>query len=104
MRYDRGNTDGKGAKKHVRRAEFFPVGRGVASRCARGAGNRTTGRSFPTSGDDGKRQRTGCPGANLFVPDSTGLCRDLSEIITLRAGRFVPACGKVDESGLRWPM
>ena len=104
MRDDRGNTDGKGAKKHVRRAEFFPVGRGVAARCARSAGDRATGRSFSTIGIDGERQRAGCPGANLLAPDSTGLCRDLSQIITPRAGRLVPACGKVHESGLRWPM
>ena len=104
MRDDRGNTDGKGAKKHVRRAEFFPIGRGVAARCAGSAGDRAAGRPFPTLGDDSERERAGCLGANLLAADSRGLCRDFSETITLCAGRFVPACGKVDESGLRWPM
>ena len=98
---DRGNMDGKGAKKHVRRAEFFPIGRGVAARCARSAGDRAAGRPFPTLGDDGERERAGCLGANLLASDSTGLCRDFSETITLCAGYFIPACGKVRESGLR---
>ena len=104
MRDDRRNTDGKEAKKHVRRAEFFPVGRSVAARCTRSAGDRAVGRAFPTLGDDDERDRVGCLGANLLAADTTGLCRGFSETITLCAGCFVPACGKVREPELWWPM